>query len=288
MNTKKLTIWVIMISFLLLPISLLAQPGPEGRGGMKGRCHWRGAKKHERRKCPVLLMYDRITEQLPELLDLKDSQIDKYNEIKKQHRQSLKEICEQLERERESFKKDIESILTPEQQEKLRQLQKKAHRMGKARMGRGKGAKRLPHPRLIVQAIRQMDIPEDKAAEIKEILMDTRNRVQSANRYDKKEMRKIFKDMIEQIKQVLSPEEYERMKEIVRDLQSQQEGRFRNKRFSRQGAGQWDRPFNRNNRHRGRPGNGPGRRYGPGRFGPDDIDRPAVPPEREQENEFLW
>ncbi len=277
MSKQKFTIRIAIASLILLPLMLLAQPvGPKARGQYR----WRDREKENRKKCPILMMYDKITEELPDLLNLREPQIDKYNEIKRQHRQNLKEICKQLEQERKSFKKDLESILTPEQQEKLAQLQKKMRKMGKARMGKGKGRRRMPHPRLIAQAIRQMNLPEDKAREIKEILMNARDRAKSVDRRDKKELRAIFTDMIEQIKQVLSPEEYERLKDIVRDLQSQQ-GRFGTRQSGRR-RGPSHRGYDRGAERGGYD------RWDRPRFGPDGGRGPVPPPERDRENEFLW
>ncbi len=299
-----MTIRIAMVSLILLPIISLAQQGPpvgpayNGPGGPArgwGRAkHHRGVRRGKNRhKCPILMMYNRITEQLPEALGLSDAQMDKYNEIKKQHKQRIKEICEQLKAERESFKADLESILTPDQKEKLQQLQRQMHHRRRAQMGnwRKRAGRRPLRPRIILQAVKQMNLSEDKIEKLKEIFQDTRNRVQSSDRSDKKEMREIFRDMMEQIKQVLSPEEYERMKVIARDLQSSQREYFNQPR-RRGGRMMPERGYRHMRGERGnRPGQG-GRWQGPDRGwrGWDNRERPVPPPPPEQESqeEFLW
>jgi len=279
MSRKRLTIWTIAISFTLLPLLALAQPAPPNRGE-RGHHRWRNRDRN-RGKCPILKMYDRITNQLPKLLDMNEVQIDKYNDIKSTHRKALKEICEQLEKERKAFKKELESILTPDQQEKLTQLQKKMRKAGK-KFRRAKN--QMLRPRLIMQAIKRIDISEDKAQQIKGILLDTRNRFKSSDRRNREQMRKIFKDMIEQIKEVLSPDEYNQLKEIVKDLQKQQTQQ-RRERPGRRGYNRPGRPdkYGMHRRHRadgGRLDEPPNR---PERFG-----RPVPPPDRQDEEEFLW
>ncbi len=284
MKRKKMTIWAIATFFTLTPLWAIARPRPPVQGE-RGRAHhsWYNRNRNRgKRKCPILMMYDRITSQLPKMLDLNESQIDKYNDIKSTHRQALKEICKQLEQERKSFKKDLESILTPEQQEKLAQLQKKMRKAGR----RFRGARRqMLRPGLVMQAIKKMDISEDKAQQIKDILLDTRDKIRSANRGDREQMRKIVKDMVEQIKEILSSEEFNQLKEIVRDLQNQRsrgrwsrpEGRWHNR-----GAGTSERGM-----HGWRRG-GEGRFNGPPPNRPERRGRPVPPPQREDNDEFLW
>ena len=264
-------------------------------------------RNHQRkgRENPMLRMYDNICNKIPDMLELSPDQAKKFDKIRKEHREEIKELMKKLQDQKKEFSKDLNEILTPDQQEQLKKMRnqmrkgmRRAWRGGK-RMGRG-GQNFMP-PRLMVQALRKMNLDDEQVGKIKDIVGEMRDRVRQAGRGNREEIRKIITEATKEIKEVLSPEEFKQLKKIVNEMRQEPRGNRGGR-----GYGDMQRRGGRRGNHRGwNEGNGQRRwnRGGNGdmRGGRDhswrggwDRDKrdfhPVPPPPREETNDngFLW
>jgi len=207
----------------------------------------------------MLDMFDRVTKSLPEKLGLTADQLTKYNTLVQQQRAAIQEIVKKLEQQKIKFDTDLNAMLTPEQQTKLKELKKHREetmqrlRQGGPGMGGGQG---MRGPGMMTKALEEMKLSPDKKAEVKKIIDDSQAKLQAAPKGDPQAHMQIMRDMREKIRGVLSPEEMDQLRSKMR-----------------QERGQWG------------PRGGGGRR-GQGR-GPDGPgnDQPPPPPAQE---ESLW
>jgi len=233
----------------------------------------------------ILKMYDEITRKLPDQLDLMQEQMDKYNQMVKQHRQAVAAIVEKLEQERAQFDKELHGILTPEQQVKLKEMKERREAfrdrmhpgpkgpgaagpcegMGpdKDRPGKKTG---MGQGKPMVQALEKMNLSVEKKEQVQKVLKESWDRMQACPKGDREARQAIHRETRDRIEKILSPEEMQQLRELI----------WENRGPRGDGPGKW-----------GRDGRGPGGRDGAGR--PKDEpaeDAPASAPPAVEES--LW
>ncbi len=213
----------------------------------------------------MLNMYDRITRQLPDQLNLSLDQMDKYKTMVREHRKALEEIVKKLEQERTKFDSDLNAILTPEQQTKLKELKQDRERtlkgmQGGPGMGKARGAGEEGRQWILAKAIKELNLPAEKNAQVEKILAEGREKFQATPKGDREAHRQVMKQTMDSLRNALSPEEMNRLKTIMREERE------------KSGVG----PGRGGKGRFGGPGNRPGR--GPG--GPEQV---PPPPQAEEE-----
>ncbi len=214
MKTKVLIAATLVLFMFSLPTFARREGGPRWKEWSKERD--RGKKP----PCPIIKMFNRMTRPLPEKLDMTEDQLEDFKKICKEHRKKMMKIWKEFLEAREEFRSKLNSILTPEQKEKLNEMKKKARRRIKHAY-KERGKRKLPSPAIVARAIRKMDLPDDKVREIKELVAETRERIKIARRTDRESIKPIIKDFLEELKSILSDRELKQLKEITRDLQAE-------------------------------------------------------------------
>lgn len=199
------------LAVLIIPAAwCVAQPtdgppmrGPKGPGPRFGPGHGPPPGPREGPRM-ILNMFDRVSQKLPEQLDMAPDQKEKYVTMVKKHREEMEAIVKRLAQAWENYQKDLQAMLTPAQQEKLKELKVQRERFrsghgqgpGMDRPGRGgPGAARAAHAQRFQKAVDQLNLAPEKREQVD----------------------KIMKDMRQQIHQVLSPEEVARLKAILQE-----------------------------------------------------------------------
>lgn len=171
---------------------------------------------------PLLRGLGKQLEKLPDMLKMDEAQRGKYRPIAEKHRAEVKRLLKELRQQTTKFRAQMNEILTPEQQEKLKQMRQRMHRrMGKGQHPSGRGRMLGLRPRLTQRALELLDISEEKKDKIKELVNAAREKCKSIDREQKRfrgAVREIFTDMSRRIREVLSAEEFNQLKQKVKEL----------------------------------------------------------------------
>jgi Spy/CpxP family protein refolding chaperone len=224
MNRKNL--FIGMLALVVIPVGFaLAQPAET-----KGQCvagqpcgpkEFRGPRgpggPGEFGPAGMLKMFDRVAEMLPKKLELTEEQKTQFQDIVKTNRAELEEIVKKLEAQRQKFDTDLNAILTPEQKEKFEQIKQrrekmmKQHMMGEG-MEEGRGG-----PGVMMKAIKELNLPEERAAKVNEILADAKAKFKEAPKGDPEARREMMRNMMGKIGEILTPEEMDKLKDAMRE-----------------------------------------------------------------------
>jgi Spy/CpxP family protein refolding chaperone len=157
-------------------------------------------------------------------LDLTSEQTEKFQKIFEKHLEAIKA-------ENERFDAEVNTILTPEQQAKFKEM--KGNRGPKEKgpeAGATTGTTAAPGAKKgggFEQALAQLNLPEDKLAKVKEIMKESREKMAAAPQGDRAARMQIRKDMKEKIKAVLSPEEMTKFEQVMKESHPGRPGRGR-------------------------------------------------------------
>jgi Spy/CpxP family protein refolding chaperone len=158
----------------------------------------------------MLKMFDRVAIMLTKQLNMTDEQKTKFQAIVKTNRAELQEIIKRLEAQRQTFDKQLNAILTPEQKQKLQQMRERRERMMR-RMGQGEAG-----PGILMKAVKELNLPADRAAQVNTILTDAKAKFKEA-KGDRDARRTIMKNMMDKLNKVLTGEEMDKLRDLVRD-----------------------------------------------------------------------
>lgn len=209
---------LILFSAVLIPIGLSqaqpAEPGPHGPGGPGGPGKGPAGPPHGKF---MMGMFDRVAKELPEKLSFTPEQKTKFDALAQKHRANIEELMKKLEQERKSFETDLNAMLTPEQQAKLKEL-KKAREFVQKRFQEGmKGQSPEFRQGMIIRAVKELNLPPEKNEKVLSILTDYRAKFQAAPKGDRQARQQIMKEMMSKIRETLAPEEFQRLKEILHE-----------------------------------------------------------------------
>jgi Spy/CpxP family protein refolding chaperone len=172
----------------------------------------------------ILNMFDMVTKALPEKLDLTAEQKEKFNTLVTKNRAELEEIVKKLDAQRNKFDADLNAILTPEQKAKLQELKARKEKMMEGRgpgmgmgMGHGPGMG-MARPGMMLKAIQEMNLPKEKAAKATEIINKSKENFKKAPQGDRQARMEIMRNTMAQLKEVLTPEEMNQLKEKMREM----------------------------------------------------------------------
>lgn len=148
----------------------------------------------------LLESFDRTTSAMPTALTLTPAQSDRFKSLVSDHRRTLERLVKQMEAENEKFDASLNQILTPEQQTKLKDLQK-GPAMGPGGAGRGG----------FLNAVNEMNLTPEKKTQVEKIMSDFRDKMRSAPRGDREARDTLRKEMEDQLRQVLSADEFQQL-----------------------------------------------------------------------------
>jgi len=208
-----------LLAMCIGPIGLsLAQPADDALPPPHRGPHGQGMGPGPQTEPPggsqfILKMYDRVTRQLPDQLDLTLEQTDKYKTMVKEHRKSLEAIVKQLEQEQSKFESDLNAILTPEQQAKLKEQKKAREQAMKGMHQRSEAGDR---GLILEKAVKKLNLPAEKNEKIQKILDESKKQFQE-KKGDPQARRQIMKDTMDKIRNELSPDEMNKLRSIMRE-----------------------------------------------------------------------
>jgi len=199
---------------LLGSVIVLAQPGPPATQPGKGRAGHGG-----RGELPLLSMLEHHLKTLPDRLTMDKDQREKYTPIADKHRTEAERLLKALQNERDTFRKELDGILTPAQRE---QLQEMRGRMGGPREGFGPSERPALRPRLVEEALPTVDLPQEKKDKVAKIAQEAREKIKALGRERWGEGKEILEGMVQQIRSALTPDEFNRLNDGIRKLTEQQ------------------------------------------------------------------
>jgi Spy/CpxP family protein refolding chaperone len=255
---------LVMAGILAFSVgTVLAQPAEKPVCGPGPKCEkGPGGPVHRPGPGFMLGMFDRVARELPEKLNFTPEQKEKFNVLAQTHRTAMEALVKQLEQEKQKFETDLNGILTPDQQAKLKEL-KKAREFVQKRFQEGMKGQALKQG-MVVRAVKELNLPPEKNEKVMDVLTESRAKFLSAPKGDRQIRKQLMREMMDKIREVLAPEEFQRLQEMLRAQRGEM------------GRGQGG--------HRGGPdqgpgfqGNQPGLQGGPGEPSP-------LPPPASREN----
>jgi hypothetical protein len=198
---------------LMGSVIVLAQPGPPAGHPGKGRAGPGG------RELPLLNMLEQHLKILPDRLSMDKDQREKYTAVAEKHRVEVERLLKALQDERDTFRKELDGILTPAQRE---QLQEMRGRMEGPREGVVSSERPALRPRLVEKALTTVDLPQEKKDTVAQIAQETREKIKALGRERWGEGKDILHGMIEQIRSALTPDEFNRLNDAIHKLTEQQ------------------------------------------------------------------
>jgi len=199
---------------LVLATAVAAQP----RAG--GRCGGRGGPPGTRPCGPVFgsgevitKMLDHRLKTLPKALEMTEEQRKTYGDVEKKHREAVTRLMNELREQAKTFRAQLNEILTVQQRERLAQMRTRV----RERFRRGPEEARMA-PRLMKKACEQIDLPPEKKEQVAAILKEATEKIEATQLKDRTARRKMFREMIEKIRTVLSPDEFDRLQDKIHEL----------------------------------------------------------------------
>ncbi len=137
-------------------------------------------------------------------LGFTSEQTEKFQKIYEKH-------LEMMRAENERFEAEVNTILTPEQQTKFKEMTANREKRMK---GPEAGAKRGGG---LEQAVQQLNLPAEKLAQVQAIIKESREKMTTAPRGDRAARMQMHKDMMEKIKGVLTAEEMAKLQQYMKE-----------------------------------------------------------------------
>jgi len=203
---------------------------------------------------------------LPDVLEMNEDQRNEYGRIARKHRAAVKRLLAELREQRDKFRGELNEILKPEQRERLEQYRRRMgrdmvprrpYRPGQWMRGRmrgwgrpGPGEPFRLRPAVVERALDRIELPEEQKDKAMDVVRETREKIRSIEPQRRREAaREILPRMMERVRDVLGPENFERLKRTIHESIGERRGQRRPE----------PRPWRREAgpRHRGE-GRGPG------------------------------
>ncbi|NLX05795.1 MAG: hypothetical protein GXY33_11700 [Phycisphaerae bacterium] len=235
----------------------------------------------------------------PRALEMTEDQTARYRELARDYFQQVEELTNQLNEKTRAFRAEVDQVLTPEQRERLERMQM---RRAGGRSGRGQGpmggrpgagAGMMLRPGVIEPALDRTDLPQEKKEQVLDIVRGLREQFRSVDRGDRQARRQVMEQAVEQIRQILTPEEFgllrDKVCEVVQEQGMDRGPRWEGRGGPPQGSGWSDRPGPRHERFG--PGQGRGRGFDNRGWDRPRNQTPPPPPPADQapaEPDWLW